>query len=67
MKTIVVPTRRRFVDIRDELTLMWFTSFCRPCELDRRTCGLKDYAETICFGYSDHGMSWIMTKIRLLT
>lgn len=51
--TISVPTRR-FVDIRDELTLMWFRPFCRSCEIDGRTCGLKDDGETVCFG-DEHG------------
>ncbi|KAK9059333.1 hypothetical protein SSX86_021953 [Deinandra increscens subsp. villosa] len=52
MATISVPTRR-FVDIRDELTLMWFTPFCRSCEADGRTCGLKSAGgDTVCFGSS---------------
>ncbi|KAJ0594342.1 putative transcription factor C2H2 family [Helianthus annuus] len=54
--TISVPTRR-FVDFRNELTLLWFAPYCRPCELDGRTCGLKgDGEETVCFGSSSHGI-----------
>ncbi|KAD4178414.1 hypothetical protein E3N88_27005 [Mikania micrantha] len=55
MTTISVPTRR-FGDIRDELTLMWFTPFCGPCELDGRTCGLKSDGETVCVGSSSDGI-----------
>ncbi|KAI3756375.1 hypothetical protein L1987_56195 [Smallanthus sonchifolius] len=54
MKTISVPSRR-FIDIRNELTLMWFRPYCRSCEIDGRTCGLKSDGETVCVG-SSHGI-----------
>ncbi|XP_024958753.1 putative RING-H2 finger protein ATL21A isoform X1 [Cynara cardunculus var. scolymus] len=56
MKTISVPLRR-YGDIRNELTLIWFRPFCRSCELDGRTCGLKsDDGDTACFGSSSRGI-----------
>nr|XP_043628753.1 putative RING-H2 finger protein ATL21A [Erigeron canadensis] len=56
IKTVSVPVRR-FDDIRRQLTLMWFRPYCRPCELDGTTCGLKnDDGETACFGSSSDGI-----------
>ncbi|KAL4573165.1 hypothetical protein LXL04_019962 [Taraxacum kok-saghyz] len=54
MSTISVPIRR-YDDIRNELTLMWFRPYCKSCELDGRTCGLRsDDVETACFVSSFH-------------
>ncbi|KAI3723177.1 hypothetical protein L2E82_34592 [Cichorium intybus] len=36
MTTISVPIRR-YGDIKNELTLMWFRPYCKSCELDGRT------------------------------
>ncbi|XP_023770191.1 putative RING-H2 finger protein ATL21A [Lactuca sativa] len=56
MKTIVVPIRLNS-DFRDDLQLMWFTPFCRSCEMEGRACGLKsDDGETVCVG-SSRGIS----------
>ncbi|KAI3710709.1 hypothetical protein L2E82_40498 [Cichorium intybus] len=50
MATISVPMRW-YGDIRVELELMWFTPFCRPCEIEGRVCGRKDgNGETTCLG-----------------
>ncbi|KAL4585698.1 hypothetical protein LXL04_010322 [Taraxacum kok-saghyz] len=54
MSAISVPIRR-YDDIRNELTLMWFRPYCKSCELDGRTCGLQsDDGETACFVSSSH-------------
>ncbi|KAL4573002.1 hypothetical protein LXL04_019794 [Taraxacum kok-saghyz] len=54
MSTISVPIRR-YDDIRNELTLMWFRPYCKSCELDGRTCGLQsDDGETASFVSSSH-------------
>ncbi|CAI9291106.1 unnamed protein product [Lactuca saligna] len=56
MSTISVPIRR-YGNIRNELTLMWFRPYCKSCELDGRTCGLQsDDGETACFGSSSHAI-----------
>lgn len=38
----------------EELELMWFTPYCRYCEIEGRMCGLKGSSngETTCFGYN---------------
>ncbi|KVH90007.1 RING-H2 finger protein ATL22-like [Cynara cardunculus var. scolymus] len=52
MKTIAVPVRWDG-DIREELELMWFTPYCRSCEMEGRACGLKsDDDQTVCLGSS---------------
>ncbi|XP_071686193.1 putative RING-H2 finger protein ATL21A [Rutidosis leptorrhynchoides] len=54
--TVSVPVRR-VGDISHELTLLWFRPFCRSCELDGKTCGLKsDDGETVCLGGSSNGI-----------
>ncbi|KAM0046262.1 putative chromatin regulator PHD family [Helianthus debilis subsp. tardiflorus] len=56
MKTIEVPARWN-VGIGVELMLMWFTPYCRTCEIEGRVCGLKsDNGETVCHG-SSRGIS----------
>ncbi|PWA63277.1 hypothetical protein CTI12_AA355010 [Artemisia annua] len=43
----------------EELELMWFTPYCRSCEIEGRMCGVKGSSngETTCFGYNgDIGM-----------
>ncbi|XP_071707303.1 putative RING-H2 finger protein ATL21A [Rutidosis leptorrhynchoides] len=51
MKTIAVPVRWNG-DIRAQLELMWFTPYCRSCEMEGRACGLKtdDGGQTVCLG-----------------
>lgn len=50
---ISVPIRW-YGQIKEEMKLMWFTPFCRSCEIDGRMCGLKgDDGETTCFGPAD--------------
>ena len=47
---ISVPIRW-YGSMKEELELMWFTPFCRPCEIEGRMCGLKNGdGETSCFG-----------------
>lgn len=51
--TVSVPVRQ-LGDIRHELTLLWFRPFCKSCEVDGKTCGLKsDDGETVCSGSSN--------------
>nr|GEX90169.1 putative RING-H2 finger protein ATL21A [Tanacetum cinerariifolium] len=52
MKTISVPVRWNG-DIRAELGMLWFTPYCRSCEMEGRVCGLRsDEGETVCLGPS---------------
>ncbi|KAI3792624.1 hypothetical protein L2E82_06509 [Cichorium intybus] len=52
MNTIVVPVRLNS-DFRNELQLMWFTPYCRSCEMEGKACGLKsDDGQTFCVGSS---------------
>ncbi|KAI3812802.1 hypothetical protein L1987_17514 [Smallanthus sonchifolius] len=49
---ISVPIRW-YGDVKEELELIWFTPFCRSCEIEGRRCGLKGSdGETTCFGSS---------------
>ncbi|KAL4592749.1 hypothetical protein LXL04_005753 [Taraxacum kok-saghyz] len=55
MNSIVVPVRSN-TDFRDELELMWFTPYCRSCEVEGEACGLRsDDGQTVCVG-SSHGI-----------
>nr|GEX50826.1 putative RING-H2 finger protein ATL21A [Tanacetum cinerariifolium] len=37
----------------EELELMWFTPYCRSCEIEGRMCGFKgSYGETTCLAYN---------------
>ncbi|KAI3687443.1 hypothetical protein L1987_81139 [Smallanthus sonchifolius] len=56
MKTIEVPGRWN-IGVRVELMLMWFTPYCRSCEIEGRACGLKsEDGQTVCHG-SSRGIS----------
>ncbi|GJY60207.1 putative RING-H2 finger protein ATL21A [Tanacetum coccineum] len=49
---ISVPIRR-YGGTMEELELMWFTPYCRSCEIEGRMCGLKgSYGETTCLAYN---------------
>lgn len=54
MKTITVAGRWNVdVGVKVELTLLWFTPYCRSCELEGRGCGLKnDDGQIVCHGSS---------------
>ncbi|KAL4592750.1 hypothetical protein LXL04_005754 [Taraxacum kok-saghyz] len=48
MKTILAPVRSDG-DIREDVELMWFTPFCRSCEMEGKACRLKsDDGLTVC-------------------
>lgn len=52
MKTISVAGRWN-VGVRVELMLIWFTPYCRSCELEGRACGLNtEDGQTVCHGSS---------------
>nr|XP_043639904.1 putative RING-H2 finger protein ATL21A [Erigeron canadensis] len=54
--TISVPIRW-YGHMKQELELMWFTPFCRSCEVEGRLCGLKrNDGQTTCYGSTTDGI-----------